>query len=202
MWIIAILASLAVLITLVLSVPLDIALRMDVYGRPSFGLKLAWLFGLVSKEVGKGKKRPEEKKEVVEGKRKLKERGERARTTFQILRIKGLLRQLKGLLRDIISRVKVREFGVDFRVGLDDPADMGLLFAFIRPATILMNPPFPYQIRVQPSFDGEAILEGYLYGAARLRPIQLVTPFLRFAFSLATIRAAKILVLHKWKGKK
>lgn len=202
MWVVVTLASLAAFIVLVLCVPLDIEPRLDVYGRPKFRMRLAWLFGLVSKEVGKGKKKPEEKKKVVTGKRKAKERGRRARTIFEILRTKGVLRQFKGLVRDILSRLKIRDLAVDFRVGLDNPADTGLLFALIGPATFLLDSSRVHQIRVEPSFEDEAVFEGYLYGVVRLWPVQLVVPFLRFVFSLATIRVVKILVVSKWKRKK
>lgn len=199
MWVVVTLASLAVLVILVLCVPVDVTLNIDVHGRPKFRLRLVWLFGLVSKELSKGK-RPEEKRRVVEGKRKSSAR--RARAIFELLRTKGLLRQLKRLLRNVLRRVKIRELGASFRVGLDNPADTGLLFALIGPATLFLSPSFLHRIRVQPSFAAEAIFEGNLYGAVRLRPIQLVTPFLRFVFLLATIRAVKILVLTKWKRKK
>jgi len=200
LWVVAILASLAVLIILVLCVPVEVTLNMDVYGRPKFRLRLVWLFGLVSKELSKGKRKPEEKRRVIEGKPKLSAR--RARAMFDLLRTRGLLSQLKQLLRNVLRRVKIRELGADFRVGFDNPADTGLLFALIGPATLFLSPSVLHGIRVQPSFEAEAILEGHLYGTVRARPIQLVTPFLRFAFSLATIRAVKILVLTKWKRRK
>jgi len=101
---------------------------------------------------------------------------------------------------DILA--KIRELGANLRIGLDNPADTGLLFALIGPATLFLSPAFPHEIRVQPSFDAEAVFEGHLYGAVRLHPIQLAPPFLRFICSLATIRAIKTLVLTKWKRKK
>ena len=201
MWVIAALASLAVLATLVLCVPLDISIHLDVYGRPKFRVRLTWLFGLVSKEVRGGRKKPEKKKRVVEVKRKLRERGRRARTIFEILRTKGLLRQLRGLLMDVLRRFKIGELKANCRVGLDTPADTGLLFAVIRPATLFLSSSRVDEIRVQPSFDA-AVFEGYLHGAVRLHPIQLVLPFLRFAFSLAAIRVIKILVMTKWRRRK
>ena len=197
MWIVTTLISLAVLIVLALSVPLDVALHMDAHGRPKFSMRLVWLFGLVSKEV-----RPEEKKRVIKGRRGLGERVRQARAMFEILRIKGLLRQLKSLLKGMFSCIEIREIGANLRVGLDNPADTALLFAFIGPATLFLESSFPYQLRVQPSFDDEAVFDGYLDGAARLRPIKLVRPLLGFTFSSATIRALKILVLTKWKRKK
>jgi len=197
LWIVATLISLAVLTVLALSVPLDVALHMDAHGRPKFSMRLVWLFGLVSKEV-----RPEEKKRVIKGRRGLGERVRQAKAMFEILRIKGLLGQLKSLLRGVLSCVKIRELGVNLRVGLNNPADTALLFAFIGPAIVFLESSFPYQLRVQPSFDDEAVFDGHLAGVARLRPIKLVRPLLGFAFSLATLRALKILVLTTWKRKK
>ena len=199
MWIIVTLASLAVILILVLCVPLDLVLHTDVYGRPKFRLRMSWLFGLVSKEVTKGKKKPEEKKKEIEGKQKPGGKRRRTRFIFEILRTKGLLRQTQDLLREVLRRIKIRDLAADFRVGLDNPADTGLLFALIGPATFLLSSFFPHRIRVQPSFGDEAVFEGHLHGAVRVQPIQLVTPFLRFAFSLATIRVIKRVVLTKWE---
>lgn len=201
MWVVVTLASLAVILVLVLCVPLDLALHADVYGKPKLRLKLSWLFSLVSKEVTRGKE-PKEKKKLVKEKRKPKERKKRVGVILQILRTKGLLKQLKRLLKDLLRCLKIRDLIADFRVGLGDPADTGLLFALIGPATFWLNSSLSHQIRVQPSFEGEGVFEGYSHGVVRLRPIQLVIPFLRFAFSLATIRVAKRLVLTKWKRKR
>lgn len=201
MWVVISLASLAVILIFVLCVPLDMTLHADVYGKPKLRLKLSWLFGLVSKEVTRGKE-PKDKKKLVKEKRKPREGKRRLRDILEILRTRGLLSQLKRLLRDVLSRLKTRDLIADFRVGLGDPADTGLLFALIGPATFWLNSSLSHQIRVQPSFEGEGVFEGYSHGVVRLRPIQLVIPFLRFAFSLATIRVAKRLVLTKWKRKR
>ena len=201
MWVIIVLASLVVILALVLCIPLDMVLHADVYGRPRFSMRLTWLFGLVSKEITRGKK-PEKKKEVVKERRKLREGRRGAGAIFQILRTRGLLKQLKGLLKDILSCSKIRELAADLSLGLGNPTDTGLLFAFIGPANLFLNSYFPCQIRVQPSFEDEATFKGYSYGVARLRPVQLVIPSLRFVFSLAAMRAVKRMVLTKWKRKK
>lgn len=176
-------------------------LRIDVYGRPRFSLRLAWLFGLVGKEIRKGDKKPEEKKRAAEGKPEPGRRRISAKTVFEVLRTKGLPGQFKRLLKEVFIRFKIKDLGVDFRVGLDNPADTGLFFAISGPAILFMNSSFPHKIRVQPAFD-EAVLEGYSYGTVRLWPIQLFLPFLRFVFSLATIRVVKTLVLGRWKRKR
>lgn len=194
MWAIITLASLAVILILVLCVPLDFVFRADVYGKPKFRLRLSWLFGLVGKELT-GREKPEEKKKAVADKREPRKRGKRARAVFAILRSRGLLRQIRRLLCDVLRRFNIKDLGADFRVGLGDPADTGLLFALVGSATVL----FPRKIRVEPSFEDEVVFEGYSYGTLRLQPIRLVSPFVRFVFSLATLRVIKKLVLTKWR---
>ena len=201
MWVIATLAGLAGLVIFVLCVPLDAALNIDTSVRPRFRLRLVWLFGLVSKEVKREKKKPEEKKKVAKEKPK-KKRRIGFRTILKILRTKGLSKQLKDLLWDVLGQLKIRELVVNFKLGLDNPADTGFLFASIGSISPFLSLPSQYQVRLQPSFESEAAFEGYLHGVLRLRPIKLVIPFIRFVFSFAVLRVVKILVLSKWKRKK
>jgi len=199
LWVIIALAGLFALFLLVLSIPLDLAFRLDVYGRPRFSLRLVWLFGLVSKELGRRKKKAKPKKAKPE---KAKEKKGGARKALKILRTKGLLRQIKVLVTDVLSRLKIRDLSIDFRVGLDNPADTGLLFATIGPSLIFLSPSVRRSISIKPSFEVEAVLEGYAQAAVRLRPIRLLVPLLRFVFSLAFLRVIKTVVLAKWKRKK
>ena len=200
MWVIVTLASLAVILILVLSVPLNMVVRVSVPGKPKFQGKLVWLFGLVRKEIT-GRKKPEEKKKVVKKRRKPGEGRRRFGNIFKILRTRGMLKQLRVLLRDILGCLKIRDLTADFTVGLGNPADTGLLFALIGPTTFWLSSSTYHRIRVQPSFADEATFQGYLSGAVRLSPIHLVIPLLKFIFSLATVRVVKKLVLAKWKRK-
>ncbi len=192
MWAIIILASLTAVLIFGLCVPIEVSLRADVYGKPRFQLKLSWLFGLVRTDLA-GRKKPSRKRKA-----KLRD----IIAIIEILPTKGLVSQLKRLMKDILSYLKVRNLYADFTLGLGDPADTGLLFAFVGPAASWLSSSLPCQIRVRPSFEDEGTLEGYSYGEVRLRPIQLVIPTLRFAFSLAAMRTAKKLVLAKWKRKR
>jgi hypothetical protein len=162
-------------------------------------MRLAWFFGLVSKEIRKGVKKAGEKERAVEAKPKRRKKRIRAWTIFEILRTRGLLRQVGRLLGDILRRLKIRDLGANFTVGLGDPADTGLLFAVIGPTTFFLNSSFPHHISVQPSFEDEAVCQGYLRGTVRVVPIQMVIPGIRFVFSLPVIKVAKRLVVTKWK---
>ena len=200
MWVIAVLVSLAVLLIFILCVPLDMVLHADVYSKPKVRLRFSWLFGLVSKEITGKKEKPVEKRRAAKGKKK--RRWADTGVIFKILRTKGVLRRLKELLKDVFPCFKFRDLIADFKIGLGDPADTGLLFAFLGPATVFLDSSHLNQIRVEPSFGDDAVLQGYSQGTVRLHPIRLVPPFLKFAFSLTTIRIAKILISSKWKRKK
>lgn len=200
MWVIVVIASLAVLLVFVLCVPLDMVLHADVYGKPKVRLRFSWLFGLVSKEITGKKEEPVEKRRVAKGKKKRRWRD--TRVIFRILRTKGVPRRFKELLKDLFSCLNFRDLVADFKIGLGDPADTGLLFTLLGPATVFLGSSRLHQIRFEPSFSDDAILQGYSHGTVRLRPIRLVPPFLKFAFSLTAIRVAKTLILSKWKRKK
>ncbi len=199
MWALITLAGLVLLIGLALAVPMEAALRLDMYGRPRFRVKLAWLFGLVSREMTRaGPPAAREKEKRPEGKRRPGD----VFSIFNILKTRGLLRQAMRLVKDIFRLPRLKEFLADLKVGLGDPADTGLLFAVIGPASALLHSRFPGNVQLQPDFADDAILEGYISGKVRLRPIQLVPPLLRFVFSRAVARTVWKLVVNRWKEKK
>lgn len=100
---------------------------------------------------------------------------------------------------DSLRCVRISQFEANLRVGLDDPADTGFLFALIGPAVVLLGAFRHHQITVVPSFEDDMILEGYVAGTAHLRPIQLMPPFLRFAFSPPARNILKDKVLTTWR---
>lgn len=200
MWVIAVLVSLTILITLVLCIPLELVFRTNIDERPKFSLRLTWLFGLVTGELRQTIKAPEEKRGEYES--KPGNWMQRLRVTFEILQTKGLLKQLRSFTKRIIRNIKVRELTANLKVRLDNPADTGLLFAFTAPLNLVINYFLPHPIIIQPSFTGESFITGHLYGAVRLWPIQLAASLIGLAFSLPALRAAKKLVLYKWRRKR
>lgn len=197
MWVAITLAGLLLLLTLVLCVPLDATLRLDINGRPNFRFRLGWLFGLVNTEVRREKKKP--KRVKAEDKPRPGKSG--FKTIIKVLRTKGLIKQFNHLLFRLVRCFKIRDLSADLRVGLGNPADTGLLFAIIGPPFFFLDVAFPHRVKVRPAFTDEAILEGYLNGSVRLLPVKLVIPLLGFTFSLPTLRVIKTLVWRKWKRK-
>ena len=196
MWVTITLAGLLVLLALVLCVPLDATLRLDIHRRLKFQLRLVWFFGLVDKEVRKGEKKPKK----VKAKPKPGKAG--FKTIIDILRTRGLTKQFSRLLFRLIRCFKIRDLSADLRVGLGNPADTGILFAVIGPPFFFLEAAFPQRVSVQPAFADRAILEGSLNGVVRLSPVKLVIALLGFIFSFSTLRVTKTLVRSKWKRKK
>lgn len=193
---IAILAVLAGFIVLILCIPLNVTFHIDTYGKPRFRMKLTWLFGLIRKEARK--KKPAQKEEKVEKKGPADEK-KRKVVILRILRTKGLLRRAIRLVKDVLVRLRIRDLVVDFKVGLDDPADTGLLFAVVGSAALFLRLGYRHRIRVQPVFVGGPVFEGHSHVGVKLWPIQMVPALLRFGFSLATIRGLKVLFASKWR---
>lgn len=198
MWLIIVLASLVVLCFLFLCIPLDLAFRLDVHDKTKFSMKLVWMFGFIKKELGGRKKKAKPKKAKIQ-EAEGKKRG--AGKAIGFLRTKGLLGQIKILVTDVWKSLSIRQLRVNFRIGFDDPADTGMLFAFLGPTFIFFNNTKSYSVDIIPSFEDDAVLEGYMQAVIRLLPIRLVFSLLRFIFSFPTLRVIKEMAVTKWKRK-
>lgn len=198
MWLIVVLASLVFLFVLVLSVPLELVLRVAANGRPRFSLRLVWLFGLVSKDLSGRRKKAKKQKARPEAGPKPGKRRMGARRFLKILRTRGVPGRVKIFITDVLGTIRFRELRADLRVGLENPADTGLMFAVVSPALIFLSPYTGGRISLRPAFEG-AVLEGYLRATVRLVPIRLVFAVLRLVFSLAMARVLKTAVGAKWR---
>jgi hypothetical protein len=198
-WVIFVLAGLIVLITILLSVPFNIKFSVNTSEKPKLKVKLAWFFGLISKELNTEKKKPQEKRKVAREKPREKKRKFDFRTILKILQTKGLIKQLKKLIKSTLSQCKIREFVANLKLGFEDPADIGLFFALAGPAMPFINLSSRYKISIQPYLSDETAFEGYLHGTVKFQPVKLVVPILKFVFSLAMFRIVKTFILSRWK---
>jgi hypothetical protein len=181
-------------------VPLELSFNAGVPGKPRVRFKLLWLFGLVGREMV-GREKPEEK--AAREKPKLKKKKKRRfKDIFVLMRTKGLLKQFRVFISDLLRCFKIRDLNADIRVGLGSPDDTGQLFAFIGPSVFWLSSTLPFSVNVQPAFEDEATFEGHAQGKVKLRPIQLFIPISRFLFSPATLRLLKNFIASRWKRKK
>ncbi len=199
-WIIllSVIGGLIVLGILLLSIPLDVSWRLEVYGRPKSIFKWTWLLGLLSKEIKAGKRAPEKKKEKPHGKFEISKAVKRIRQASEFLRIKDLISHVIKFSGRILRRIRIRGIEAELRVGLDDPADTFYIFALTEPVNRILNYSSPYPISIQPSFL-EPVFEGYCSGSVRIYPIQMVLPALQFVFSVPVFRVIKKVVADRWR---
>lgn len=177
-----IIAGLAVLGIAILAVPLDARARAEYHETLVFTSTIAWLFGLLEFTIPSGRKRPVKQKKPKPAHQK-RAWGPGFRAILDILLTRGLFKQVLLLGKRAFKQLRWRDFQADVRVGLDDPADAGMLFAFIGPLTPFL--PRSFVIRLQ---MGAAIFEGYVSGGVRIIPLFYLAIFLRFLFSLPVIK--------------
>ena len=189
MWGLAVVLGIFLFLVLLLSIPVDLVfyLEKEVAFKPRVGVR--WMFGLVGRDISGWKRKPKEEK-------KKKERN--IKPLLAMLRTGGFLRRLFRFIRDILRLLSIHELKLDLRVGLDDPADTGLLLAAVGPAMVSTRY-FPWlDVRIEPDFDREN-LRGYCKGDVRAFPIRFVAPLILFVFSPTTIRAVKAMVVARRK---
>jgi len=185
-----IIAGIILFIILMLSIPVDMAFALEAHEDVKATMRVGWLFGLVWKDIRRRrKKKPEKKKE-----RSMK-------PLLSLLRTKGLPRRLLKLARQLLSCLKVRQLDADFRVGLDDPVDTGMMCSVLWPALVPLSWFGPMRFRMEPAFN-EPAFEGSLHGRIRLFPIQMVETLLCFALSPTGLRTLKLMVTSRWKKKR
>ena len=195
MWVLATLAGLALLVILVLSVPVDLAVRVITPEKPRVRFGLRWLFGLVNWEIKPKKTEKPARKAKATGAKPPGKRAGQARVFLALLGTRGLVRRFLKLVRDILRHLKIWGLKIDLHLGLGDPASTGLLFAVIGPPLALWH---PSRVKLTPSFNG-AVFAGELSGNLRVIPGQVVITILKFIFSRPAMRAAKRLISAKWQ---
>ena len=200
-----IVAGIVLFIFLVFSIPVDIAFDVGGPGAARSRMRVGWLFGLLRKEFGGRRKKPEER----EPKREKKRRSDKP--FLSSLATKGIavvssknrypinLTVARGLLklsRRILSGVKVRYLDARLRIGLDDPADTAMLYSALWPVLVPLTYKSSAKVRMELSFE-EPALDLTARGLVRVFPIQMVWSVLLFALSPAGLRVVKRMVMRR-----
>ncbi|MFC2017985.1 DUF2953 domain-containing protein [Chloroflexota bacterium] len=188
MWIVAVLLGIFLFFVLLLAIPLDLAFHIEKEEAFRSRIRVKWLFGLIGKNVVGGKKKPDKAKE------KKKEKKERKlKSLLEMWKARGFLPKVLRFIKDVFRLLNIRELKLYLRVGLDDPADTGMLFAVAGSATLFLRRYPSLDIQIEPDFEREN-LRGHLQGELRLIPIKFIRPVVRLVFSITTLRAIKIMI--------
>ena len=176
-------------IILVLSVPVDFAFSLETGEQGRASARVGWLFGLVWKDIHRRKEKPEKKPK--------KKRKQNLRPLLSVFRTRGLPRTFYNLVRRILNCLRIIELNANLRIGLDDPADTGMMCSVLFPAMVFLSP-FSTRLRIEPIFE-EPTFEIGMHSIVRVFPIQIIGAVLRFVLSPTGLRIAKSMVVSHWK---
>ena len=193
MWILGPILGIFIFLIILLIVPIDLIFNISKRDNIESRVRIGWLFGLIGKDIGVRRKQAK----VKVNKQKKKKRN--VKPLLAVVRTRGFLKRILRFIKDITSRIEIRNIYVHLTLGLADPADTGFLFAAVTPLLTFAGVQKPnIGIDIQPDFDQEK-LGGYAKGELRLYPIRFIKPLLLFIFSLTTLRAMKAIITARRK---
>lgn len=198
MWIVAVLTSGMLILVMLLLIPVDLGFQVAREERSRGQLAVGWMFGLLCKEIEVGRKgrredrkarRPERDRKRVRSKRS-------ARRLVILARTRGFPHRCLRFFRQLLRQVKIRELRLWGRLGFDDPADTGLLFAALTPSLCCLGAFPAVSVGLEPDFE-RASLAGRARGTVRLVPLQVLWILVRFLLAPETLRAAWSLCMRR-----
>ncbi len=164
------------LIALIVLLAIPVSLSFQVAWRRGFkgDLKLKWLFGLVrvGLPVSMAGRRASEKGAGEQSKQK-KPSTDRKSSPLAAIRQSSFRRRLYKFLRDCWRAVHKHDLKLSVRIGLGDPAETGMLWAMVGPASGVLATVPEASIEVKPEFV-EAVFELDSSGSIRIVPLQLI----------------------------
>ena len=166
-----ILVSLVVLIAL-LSIPLELNLRFEWPGGRENGIVLTWGMGLVCTRIPFGQ--PHDAQSAEPESRVPQTRAARGKgSMMSAVRQKPFRQRLIRFGRDLWRSIEKRDVLLRARIGLDDPADTGRLWAILGPISATLTGLSGASVSVAPDFARETFeVDGH--GRFRLIPLQII----------------------------
>lgn len=184
--------SLLVLLTIPLTVAFQLAHRQAVSGH----LLLLWGFGLLRVRIPLSATTPSAAgRERTPAKSVRPRRRERSRASpLALLRCRSLRRRLLRFVSDLWQAVHKRNLMLYIRLGLDDPADTGQLWAVVGPVAAILADLDEARVEIEPEFTA-AVFELESSGAIRIIPLQLLYLVVMLLCSPALWRGIRL--MHK-----
>lgn len=174
-----IILSVLIIIILLLFIPLKVELRGSVHNDLDLKLKFKYLFGLVSWESKGGKKQVHKEPggEDVSGDYSWLPHLYNASQTEELWTVTW------KFVKRLWGRVKTRNVDIDLAVSLGDDYYTGTIAGFLIPVCLLINRQFATDIRLQPAFEEELFIKGYINADWQVVPGTILAPCLAFFLS-------------------
>jgi hypothetical protein len=169
--------------------PIDLRFMVDTGHDRKLRVQVGWLYGVLRKDVPSGRRpvKTPAKKKARSGVSPLQ--WNRIRS---LLGVKGLWSAIQRLAIRAWRSMALPRVNIRLRIGLDDPADTGRMFAIAGPVLVFLASRPGVHLLAEPDFADETLS---VCGEADLRiyPLRLLWAVALFILSPATLRAASCL---------
>lgn len=172
------------------AVPVEAAFWVERHdGRGKAGGTLSWLFGLARIPLGADRRRVRAARQRLAGGGKRGRRRAAGRLSA-MLETEGFPSRVLRLVGDVLRSIRIRQLSLQVRLGLDDPADTGRLWAVVGPLAGMLSILPGAHIVVEPRFTSE-VFDVDLRSRFRVIPLRLLFATLSFALSPVTLRVLR-----------
>ena len=175
------------LIAALLAIPFDVKFKIQRQEEFYSDIAVRWLFGHVKLNTSsqRGHKPAKTRKTTKIKKTKInktKKKRTNAKAAKDLLWNARFRYRFFKFVKDMIKAIHIASFYLRLRLGLDDPADTGRLWALLGPLSVFLANFSNSKVQLQPDFETEIV---YLESNGRIRIVPLQVIFTIFAFLLS-----------------
>ena len=168
---------LAFLLLLIALLAIPVTLVYQISWQESFqgDIKLLWLFGLIrmSIPISQTTRRPTKNKVPTKKIRHKKKPSKKKSNPIAAVWHKSFRKRIMKFIRDLWRAIHKRDVCLRLRIGLDDPADTGRLWAFVGPISGMLTNIQEASIEIEPEFFNTTF-ELNSSGSIRVIPLQMI----------------------------
>lgn len=179
---------LALIITL-LAIPFEITFKIRREKEFQSDVVVCWLFGVVRFSVpGQSRQKADKKPTKTQKQKKANKKSANGKAFKDLLWNARFRYRAIKFVKDVFKSIHIAAFYMHIRLGLDDPADTGRLWALLGPLAVFLSSLSNARVLLEPDFQAEAV---YLGGKGRVRmvPLRVLYTVFAFVFSPITISA-------------
>ncbi|MCX6005441.1 MAG: hypothetical protein NT082_07215, partial [Chloroflexi bacterium] len=180
--------ALVLLCVILLCLPLGILILADVHGSADVRVRFTYFFKLFAWGLHCTRKEKVETKATAASDIK---RSSWVSRSYDLLQTEGLWHRVWTLLQRLRHGVQIVYVDADVKFSLGDDYYTGMLTGLLLPLVLFSEQWVNGDIKIQPAFEEDLILDGYLHGNLMVRPVKVLIPFIIFCCSRPVWRARR-----------
>jgi hypothetical protein len=183
------------LIIALLAIPFDIKFKIQRREEFHSDVAVQWLFGIVrfnipSQRTQKLEKKPHKIKKI----KKTRKKAANVSAAKDLLWNARFRYRVFKFVKDLLHIIHIAGFYIRLRLGLDDPADTGRLWAWLGPLAVFLSSLSNSMVQLEPDFQTEIV---YLDSSGRMRIVPLQVFFTVFAFLFSPVTVSALWTMYR-----